>query len=221
MKKLTYLAAILSTITFGTANANGISENYNFVSGGYQQSSYSQSLYYGSSSNDADVTAKGFYARGSFNFYDNFFAEIRKDRTYYSHSGYLINSDWTLDQNLYALGYYYSFSPAWSLYGSIGYSDLEIGAEAPSLAPNTKLSYNMSGVSVEVGARIDVFDFWQVEPAIRRVSYDYAMYELRLNNAFSVTDHLALELNAMHRAFETERTTTTEVAGQIGIRYSF
>ncbi|AIW16942.1 outer membrane beta-barrel protein [Vibrio tubiashii] len=221
MKKTIYSAAVMAVLACGAVRAEGMSDNYNFLSGGYQQSNYSQSLYYGSSSSNADIDAKGFYLRGSFNFYDNFFAEVRKDRTYYTHSGSLVESDWTLDQNLYALGYYYPISPAWSLYGTVGYSDLELAAEAPNLAPNTKLSYNMSGLSLEVGARVELFDFWQIEPAIRHANYDFAMYELRLNNAFSVTNNLSLELNALHRAFETQHTTTTEVAGQVGVRYSF
>ncbi|ARC91770.1 hypothetical protein B6A42_06160 [Vibrio coralliilyticus] len=221
MKKTLYLAAAITVLACNAALAEGLSNNYNFVEAGYQKSNYSSTLYYGSFSAKSDIDADGFYLRGSFNFYDNAFVEARKDRTSYSYSNAILNGELTLDQDLYALGYFFTINPAWSVYGTVGYSVLDISAEASNVAANTKLSYQMSGASVEVGTRIDAFDFWHIEPAFRVASYDESMYEIRLNNAFSITENVALDINAMHRAHEINNTVITEVSGQVGIRYSF
>lgn len=223
MKKfaLLPLAAILTT-TFSVqaestdAASHNLTQNFNYISGGLQLSSYNHDLI--SSASVWDQTASttdntaGMYLRGSWNFTDNFFLETRGDAT--------AKDDLTISHGLLGLGYFHPINDDFTVYGLAGFSrsEVELDINAFGFSNNsTTIKGDDSGLTAEIGARYQLMDQWTVEPAMRVAGYDDTLYELRLGNNFKVSDHMSIEANLQHRAFDDLK----EMSYQLGARYSF
>lgn len=218
MKRL-FLAAI--ALTSLTANAT---QSYSFLSGGYQFTRVAENgmgQYFADKYNNSDDSKylHGLYFRGSWNFYDHFFAEYRTGATTRSSS--------TLAQDYLALGYYIPLAAKTSVYASMGYSgysaerDINAGC---GLLDNDKeckkrsFSQDGSGLSAELGLRFKPLRWLQIEPSYRYADFgSKGQHELRLTNLIEFTQHSALELNAGYRHWDN----LDETNYQVGYRYSF
>lgn len=223
MKKfaLLPLAAILAT-TFSVqaestdAASHNLTQNFNYISGGLQLNSYNHDLpssvsVWNQSASLTDNTA-GMYLRGSWNFTDNFFLETRGDAT--------AKDDLTISHGLLGLGYFHPINSDLTVYGLAGYSRSEIELDVHVFGfsgATTTFRGDDSGLTGEIGARYQLMDKWTVEPAMRLADYDDTLYELRLGNNFKLSDHMSIEANLQHRAFDDLK----EMSYQLGARYSF
>lgn len=195
----TALLASLISIASLTSLSTHANPDYNYISGGYQLSVFDEYYF------DNHDYMTGYYARGSWNFSDNLFVELRRDST--------SRDRFTLNQSLLGLGYFHPITDKVSIYGLIGFDALEAKYDinGPLLKADTHLGIEDTAFTGEMGAKIDLFDVWQIEPAIRVATFNENLYELRLGNTFSVTDNLKLELNFTHRAIELSDTRRIEL----------
>ena len=215
------LAALISVASATSLSANA-NTDFNYVSAGYQLSVFDTFL--PTDSSDRSDHMSGYYLRGSWNFYNHFFAELRSDTT--------SRNNLSLNQNLIGLGYYHPFTDNFALYGLIGVEQIDVQFDIKELLSKFDVSTNGqtpyvgikdSATTGEIGAKINMFNTWEIEPAIRIAGYDEMMYELRLGNTVSITDNIKIEANFVHRALEMPAINENirEMNYQLGMRYSF
>lgn len=192
------------------AASRNLTQNFNSVAGGLQLSNYDEDLPSSLYPEEYTDNTAGMYLRGSWNFTDNFFLEARGDAT--------AKDDLTISHSLLGLGYYQPINNDFTVYGLAGFASSEIEWDVNVFGNGSaSVSGDDSGLTAEIGARYHLMDQWMVEPAMRVAGYDDTLYELRLGNNFKVTDHMSIEANLQHRAFDDLK----EMSYQIGARYSF
>ncbi|MGF1863145.1 hypothetical protein [Photobacterium profundum] len=221
VKKYTPLLAVILTATSFNTTANS---DYDFISGGFQLSSFDE--YIPTALGKSYDYTTGYYLRGSWNFYNNFFAEVRHDST--------SKDSLSITQTTAGLGYFHPFTDNFSLYGLVGVDEIDVQFDINKFVHQADISISsMNGyvgakdnaLTVELGAKLNVLDAWQIEPAIRMADYDEKMYELRLANTIRITKNIGLEANFAHRALGANTfgqvQNIREMNYQVGMRYTF
>ena len=218
MKKLMLLPlAALVGASFAANAQEPMTQNFDYISGGFQYSKFSENL--PSSVNITGINsgyytttddAAGLYLRGSWNFADNFFVEMRGDAA--------AADDMVFSNGLLGLGYFMPMNDDLTVYGLAGYANsrLDLDVNTPFGKINNAKE-EQSGFTGEIGARYQVMDRWTVEPAVRFAAYDDTMYELRLGNNIKMTEHVSLEANLSRNDYDAFAETNF----QLGARYSF
>lgn len=218
------LSAIMAISSFGVNASN----DYSYISGGLQLSTLSE--YIPTNSDNVNNYSTGYYVRGSWGFYKNFFAEARQDST--------SKNSLSMTQSTYGLGYYYPFNNNISVYGLVGLdrTDIQFNLNELSQLANFNISDLSSfntfylgmkddSLTAEIGAKINVLNAWLIEPAIRVANYDEKMFEVRLANTVNITKNIGLEANLAYRklgaSFLGEVQTINETNLQVGVRYAF
>lgn len=207
------LIALLVTSSF-TANAS-----YSFLSGGYQFTRVNEGgmgQYFDNRYNNEEASKylHGFYLRGSWNFYGNFFAEYR--------TGLTTRVSSTLEQDYLAAGYYIPLADQASVYASMGYASYDatrdINTNCSTKCKNVTISNDGGGFSSELGLRLKPLSWLQIEPSYRYADFgQQEQYEFRVSNTLQFTQHSGLELNAGYRYWKE----LDESHYQVGYRYSF
>ncbi|AJR08400.1 porin family protein [Photobacterium gaetbulicola] len=208
MKKLMLLPlAALVGASFAANAQQPMTQNFDYISGGLQISKFSEDLISGPfSTTDGGA---GLYLRGSWNFTDNFFVEMRGDA--------VGADDMTLSNGLLGLGYFMPVSDDFTVYGLAGFAKSRYEIDASFMGQSIKAGLENSGFTGELGARYQVMERWTVEPAVRFAAYDDTMYELRLGNNVQMTEHVSLEANLSRNDYDAFAETNF----QLGARYSF
>ncbi|PSW14556.1 porin family protein [Photobacterium rosenbergii] len=208
MKKLMLLPLAALVGASFTANAQEpMTQNFDYISGGLQISKFSKDL--PSGLNSMTDGGAGLYLRGSWNFTDNFFVEMRGDA--------VASDDITVSNGLMGLGYYMPINEDFTVYGMAGFAKTRYEFDAKFNGTTFTAGVEDSGFTGEMGARYQVMDKWMIEPAVRFAAYDDTMYELRLGNNVQVTDHVSLEANVSRLDFDFNKETNF----QLGARYNF
>ncbi|MDV5168504.1 outer membrane beta-barrel protein [Photobacterium rosenbergii] len=217
MKKLMLLPlAALVGASFAANAQEPMTQNFDYISGGLQYSKFSNDVISsvnvhnsGFVSGTATDDAAGLYLRGSWNFTDNFFLEMRGDAA--------AADDMVFSNGLMGVGYYMPIQDDLTVYGLAGFAnyryDLDVNTPIGTIGGN----HSDSGFTGELGARYQVMDKWMIEPAVRFAAFDDTMYELRLGNNIQITDHVSLEANLSRLDFDANKETNF----QLGARYSF
>ena len=216
MKKrmLLPLAAMLGT-SFTAAAQEPMTQNFDYISGGFQYSKFSEDMLssvniygLGGSVTTSDAAA-GLYLRGSWNFTDNFVAEMRGDAAGVD--------DMVFSNGLLGLGYYMPMDDTLTVYGLAGFANTRYDLDVNTLVGTYGGNETQSGFTGEIGARYQVMDRWTIEPAVRFAAYDDTMYELRLGNNVQVSEHVSVEANLSRNDYDAFAETNF----QLGARYSF
>ncbi|MCG7498338.1 porin family protein [Vibrio sp. Of7-15] len=184
-------------------------ESYNYISGGLQLSNTDKELQTSSTHVSAEDQFGGLYLRGSWNFTDSLFVELRTD--------VVTKDDLTLGHDLLGLGYFYSLNDTTSVYGLVGISTLTKEYHVRAFGHDIKLSDSDSALSGEIGLRHQITNNWTIEPAIRTAGHDESLIELRLGNTYQVSDAISIEANLQQRDHDFLKETDF----QLGMRYSF
>lgn len=184
-------------------------ESYSYISGGLQLSNTDKELHTSSTSSSLEDQFGGLYLRGSWNFTDSLFVELRTD--------VVTKDDLTIGHDLLGLGYFYSLNETTSVYGLVGVSTLTEEYHLRTSGYNIKISDSDSALSGEIGLRHQITNNWTIEPAIRTAGHDESLIELRLGNTFQVTDAVSIEANLQQRDHDVLKETDF----QVGMRYSF
>ncbi|MGF1704160.1 porin family protein [Photobacterium makurazakiensis] len=217
MKKLMLLplATILASTFAVQAAPASMTQNFDYISGGFQYSSFNEDLVSEANVNMNGLSGKttdsaaGLYLRGSWNFTDNFFFEFRGDAA--------AADDMVFSNGLLGLGYFMPMSESFTVYGLAGYANSRYDLDVNTFIGTIGGSEEQSGLTAEIGARYQVMDRWTIEPAVRMAAYDDTMYELRLGNNVKVSEHMSIEANLSRNDYDAFAETNF----QLGARYSF
>lgn len=223
------LRFILPCILVTALSANVYAESgYDYISGGWQYSAFSY--------NDeilTEGTFSGYYLRGSWNFYDNFFVEMRHET--------ISNNSLELSESMIGLGYYYKIQPELSVYAMLGGVDYRLTFDLPDdMLPaglsdefgsaNWGIQTNNSALAAELGMKWNMWDKLTVGPAIRVMNYDKVIVDYRLDSAFEVYDGVSVEANVGYQSIDLAKTffdnskqslELDELYFQLGFRFSF
>ncbi|WEM44706.1 hypothetical protein PTW35_25985 (plasmid) [Photobacterium sp. DA100] len=225
------LKFILPCVLVAALSTNVYAESgYDYISGGFQYSSVSN--------NDnflPEDSFSGYYLSGSWNFYDNFFAEIRHEM--------VSKNSFDLSESMIGLGYYYNIYPELSIYALLGGVDYRLtydltddiipdGALGVLGSANLGLTINNSALAAELGMKWDVLDKLTIGPAIRVMNYDEVIVDYRLDSAYEVYDGVSVEANIGYQSMDLVKTffdnskinqslDFDELYYQLGVRFSF
>lgn len=225
------LKFILPCVLVTALSTNVYAESgYDYISGGFQYSSVSN--------NDnflPEDSFSGYYLGGSWNFYDNFFAEIRHEM--------LSKNSFELSESMIGLGYYYNIYPELSIYALLGGVDYRLtydltddiipdGAFGEFGSTNLGITTNNSALAAELGLKWDVLDKLTIGPAVRVMNYDEVIIDYRLDSAFEVYDGVSVEANIGYQSMDLVKTffdnskvnqslDFDELYYQFGVRFSF
>lgn len=214
MKKLMLLPlAALVGASFAANAQEPMTQNFDYISGGLQISKFSKDVVSEVNANTGTLATTdggaGLYLRGSWNFTDNFFVEMRGDAA--------AADDMTFSNGLMGLGYFMPMNDDLTVYGLAGFANYRYDLDIKTPVGTIGGSHSDSGFTGEMGARYQVMDKWMIEPAVRFAAFDDTMYELRLGNNVQITDHVSLEANLSRMDFDANKETNF----QLGARYSF
>ncbi|MGF1703211.1 hypothetical protein L4D09_23240 [Photobacterium makurazakiensis] len=226
-----HLKFIIPYLFVTALSGNTMAETgYDYISGGFQYSSIS------SNSTDSPVDSlSGYYLGGSWNFYDQFFSEIRHEK--------LSKNSIELSESMIGLGYYYPVYNDLSAYIILGGVDYRLTYElTDNIIPdgilneigstNLGITTNNSALAVELGVKWNVLDNLTIEPAVRMLNYDEVIIDYRLDTVFEIYDGISIEANIGYQSMDLVKTfvdnskldlslDTDELYYQLGFRYSF
>ncbi|PSW08250.1 hypothetical protein C9J01_24070 [Photobacterium rosenbergii] len=204
--------------------------SYDYISGGFQ---------YSSVSNNENLLPEdsfsGYYLGGSWNFYENFFAEFRHEMK--------SKNNFVLSDSMIGLGYYYYINPEITVYAMLGGVDYRLtydltddiipdGAFGELGSTNLGITTNNSALAAELGIKWDVLDKLTIGPAVCVINYDEVIVDYRLDSAFEVYDGVSVEANVGYQSMDLVKTffdnsklnqnlDFDELNYQPGVRFSF
>lgn len=208
---LAFTAALLSLFVHAEDTYDDVvqgSQGYNYVSAGLQVSNIEYKT-----PNEVVSTEKQFgggYARLSFTM-DNLLFDLRSD--------IYITEVLTITQYSFSMGYFLPLNDVFSVYGLGGSSTEEFKYHHVRIFGGEDVEYNDSenALSAEAGFRYKITEKWTIEPAIRTALYEDNLLELRVGNAYQISESVSIEANFQQR----EQDKLKEMDFQFGVRLRF
>lgn len=214
---ITLIALCCSPLTVQAQTAINTNNSFSYLSSGLQYTALQNEVISSAYSYDDGYEAKstdslaGIYLRGSWNFADNLFVELRYDVT--------LRDTLTLSHNMLGIGYYQPILDGLAFYGLAGGARTKLEHEILNNEQSglVKVNQKDNGFTGELGARVAFTDAWSIEPALRVAHYDQTLREVRLGNIVQVSKQMSLELNTQQRSIGDYEETNY----QMGARYTF